>query len=360
MRDFGGTVERTPARVLRPRSAAEVADAVRTAPTIPVPRGTGHSTQGQSLTTGASLDLRAVREISVEATGVASVGAGATWRDVLEATLSRGWMPPVLTDLLDISVGGSISAGGIGGTSHVHGTQADNVLELDVVTGDGAIVTCSPERRRELFDAVRAGQGRHGVIVRAALRLVPAPRRVLACKLAFGDAEGLLAAQREIRADHVSGQAKPLADGGWRFEAKAVLYDGERPVPGSTDVEELPFLEFADRMRPDVDELIRLGEWERPHPWEMVLLPGDRAAKLIGGTLAAMGPEDIGLSGLVMIKALRVGHVPRLRAPAEPVLFSLLRTASPGCRTAGEMRDANAALLAEAHAQGGVRYPPEH
>lgn len=357
MRDFGGIVERSPVRVARPRSASEVADVVREATAQGldvVPRGLGHSTFGQSLTAGVSLDLRGLTGVDV-GTGQAVVGAGTSWREVLAATLPHGLTPPVLTDHLDVTVGGTISAGGVGGTSHLHGTQADNVLALDVVTG-GEPVTCSPAAGRGLFDAVRAGLGRHGVITGATLQLVPAPERVLACTVPCRDAEDVLRVQREVRADHISAQVKPSEEG-WRHEAKAVLYgDAGEPPPGTTETEELPYADFCDRLRPDVAELIALGEWARPHPWAMVFLPAARAAAVIDSTLAGMTTATLGLSGVILIKALRIGHVPMLDAPHDPVLFSVLRTASPGCASVQEMLAANRALLHRARAVGGTRY----
>jgi FAD binding domain/Cytokinin dehydrogenase 1, FAD and cytokinin binding len=357
MRDFGGIVERAPARVVRPRNADEVVEALREARARrldAVPRGCGHSTFGQSLTSGICLDMRGVAGVEDVGSGHAVAGAGTTWREVLAATLPYGLAPPVLTDFLDVTVGGTISAGGVGGASHLHGTQADQVLGLDVVDG-GRVVPCSPQVRPDLFDAVRGGLGRHGVITRATLRLVPAPQRVLTCTIPCRDAAGLLRLQGEIAVGDVSGRARPAPDG-WRFEIKATL-QGEGPVPpGATETEELPFLAFADRMRPDVEELVALGEWARPHPWAMVFLPRDRAAGVIETTLEDMTSHDLGLSGVVLIKALRVGHVPMLAAPPEPVLFSVLKTASPGSAPVPEMLAANRALLDRARAAGGTGY----
>ncbi|MEW2356008.1 FAD-binding protein [Spirillospora sp. NPDC029432] len=358
MRDFGGLVRRTPEEVVRPATDREAAAAARRGA---VPRGRGHSTGGQSLTGGVSLDTGGLAGVHAIGADRVSVGAGATWRDVLAATLPHGLMPPVLTDLLDLTVGGTLSAGGVGGTSHVHGTQACNTLDLDVATRDGEIVRCSPAVNRPLFDAVRAGMGRHGVITRATLRLVPAPRHVLSCKAACRSAAELLRLQAGVRADHLSGQARP-AEAGWRYEFRAVLYEGEAPPPGlpagaEVEVERLPFAEFADRMRPDVEELIVLGEWDRPHPWAMAFLPGARAAAFVERTLAAMGPADLGLSGLVLIKALKVTGTPGLRAPAAPVLLGLLRTASLGYAPPEDMVTANERFTAEAAAAGGVPYP---
>ncbi|MGI5321487.1 FAD-binding protein [Actinomadura nitritigenes] len=357
MRDFGGIVERAPARVVRPTVADEVVEALREARARrleAVPRGCGHSTFGQSLTSGICLDMRGLAGVEDVASGHAVAGAGTTWREVLAATLPHGLAPPVLTDFLDVTVGGTLSAAGVGGASHRHGTQADHVLGLDVVTG-GRAVACSPRVRPALFDAVRGGLGRHGVITSVTLRLVPAPERVLTCTIPCRDAADLLRVQGEVAADDIAGQAKPSPDG-WRYEVKAALY-GDGPVPpGTAETEELPFLAFADRMRPDVEELVALGEWARPHPWVMVFLPRDRAADVIEATLKETAPHDVGLSGVVLIKALRVGHVPMLAAPPDPVLFSVLKTASNGCAPVPEMLAANRALLDRARAVGGAGY----
>ena len=68
-------------------------------------------------------------------------------------------MPPVLTNNLGVTVAGTLSMAGLGVASFRYGTQADNVVELEVVTGAGEIVVCSREQNRELFDMVRCGLG---------------------------------------------------------------------------------------------------------------------------------------------------------------------------------------------------------
>jgi hypothetical protein len=366
MRDFGGMESAEPREVVRPSSTRDVVEALarRDGHTPVVPRGCGHSTDGRSLTSGISIDMRSLAAVRDVRGDRVDVDAGATWREVLVATLPQGAAPAVLTDYLDLTVGGTLSAGGVGGTSHVHGTQAraGNVLELEVATSDGGQVPCSPARNRWLFDAVRGGGGRHGVITRAVIGLVPVPGHVLSCTVPCEDAAGLLRVQDETRADHLSGQAVPSETGGWEYEAKAVLFGADAPPPDleSSEVEELTFWEFADRMRPDVEELIEIGEWARPHPWAMAFLPGAGAAGFIEGILAAMGRDDVGLSGFALIKALKGGGdpgVPGLAGVPDPVLFALLRTASPGCAPAATMDAANAEILARAQALGGLRYP---
>ena len=169
--DFGGIVHKRPWAVLEPKSAADVAAVVRWAGTQGVrvaARGQGHSTYGRSMAEGGIvIDMSALRTIHRVESDRVVVGAGVAWREVLDATVARGLTPPVLTNYLGLSVGGTLAVGGIGGTTSRYGMQTDNVLELDVVTGDGRELSCSPRGNAELFDAVRGGLGQCAIVVRA-------------------------------------------------------------------------------------------------------------------------------------------------------------------------------------------------
>lgn len=159
--DFGHIVRRPPVAVVRPKHASDIATTVRWAAAhglTVAPRGQGHSVYGRSQAGGGVVvDMSGHNRVHrVEADRVI-VDAGATWQAVLTETLPHRRTPPVLTDFLGLSVGGTVSAGGIGGRSHRYGSQACNVLELDVVTGNGDEVTCSPSANADLFDAMRAG-----------------------------------------------------------------------------------------------------------------------------------------------------------------------------------------------------------
>jgi cytokinin dehydrogenase len=47
----------------------------------------------------------------------------------------------VLTEYLELSVGGTLIVGGVGGTTSAFGVQSDNVIDMEVVTGKGKKVT---------------------------------------------------------------------------------------------------------------------------------------------------------------------------------------------------------------------------
>ncbi|RWW52502.1 hypothetical protein BHE74_00041068 [Ensete ventricosum] len=218
-RDFGGMVFLKPARFLRPSTADDVAGAVvlasRSSRLTVAARGNGHSVCGQAMADGGIvLDMRTLgptMEI-VRCGGTAAavdVPAGALWVEVLSwAVRNHGMAPVSWTDYLGLTVGGTLSNGGISGQAFRHGPQVANVTELEVVTGDGERLVCSPSSASDLFFAVLGGLGQFGVITRARIPLVPAPKMVVVYG-AFDeyarDAEWLVTRDDSAAFDYVEG-----------------------------------------------------------------------------------------------------------------------------------------------------------
>ena len=162
--DFGHLVHRTPLAVLRPGSVGDVVALVRYANRHGIAvsmRGQGHSTNGQSqVHAGVVIDSSTLDQVhEIEADRV-TADAGVLWIDLARATLAHGLTPPVFTDYLDLSVGGTLNAGGIGGTTQRVGMQVDNVLALEVVTGRAATTRRSPPPRRRSTHAACSRPGR--------------------------------------------------------------------------------------------------------------------------------------------------------------------------------------------------------
>nr|CAB3485170.1 unnamed protein product [Digitaria exilis] len=195
-RDFGAVVSEPPIAVMRPGSAADVARLLATLSSSPgtrrraravavAARGAGHSLHGQAQARGGIVvETRALpRAVDVVADGAggeayADVGGGVLWVEVLEECLKAGLAPRSWTDYLYLTVGGTLSHGGISGQAFKHGPQISNVLQLEVVTGTGEVVTCSPTKSPELFFAVLGGLGQFGIITRARIPLQVAPPKV--------------------------------------------------------------------------------------------------------------------------------------------------------------------------------------
>lgn len=208
----------------------------------------------------------------------ATVDAGTRWRTLLPLTLERGLTPPVLTDAVDLTVGGTLSVGGISGASYRDGAQVDNVLELQVVTGKGTLETCSPTQSPDLFNVALAGQGQCAIIVRATVRLVPAETTVRVRDLRYPGLQAMIQAQRQLIADgsfdHVAGLVTPAPAGGWAYaiEAASSYTTPARPhhaglaanlghIPSSEQIRDEPYVGWAYRVDDQVAELVASGVW---------------------------------------------------------------------------------------------------
>src|SRR5215203_5857057 len=153
--DFGSGTRRSPVAVLRPGSIEDVVRlavyANKTGRKIAM-RGQGHSLYGQAQVAGGIvIDSTTLNEVRPYRDDLLDVQPGALWGEVAKIALSRGRTLPVIVDALMLSVGGTLSVGGIGETSYREGCQVDHVSEIDVVTATGDHVTCSPEQNKELF-----------------------------------------------------------------------------------------------------------------------------------------------------------------------------------------------------------------
>jgi cytokinin dehydrogenase len=378
--DFGHLIHATPAAVLLPGSSADVVKMVRYCRRHGIPvamRGQGHAQYGQAQVEGGLvIDSSSLATIHSLAAAGARVDAGVRWSDLVVAAAEQGLTPPVLTDYLELSVGGTVSVGGIGGGTPHFGVQGDNVLELEVVTGEGELVTCSRHARSELFDAVTSGLGQCALILRATLRLIPAPTRALIFHLYYDDIALYIRDQlrlvRDGRFEYLEGQVVSNSSGGWRYMIEAAslysppctpneahLLRGLSDDRASRERSETPYLDFAFRLAPTIEFLKSIGVWGFPHPWLSLFLPASRAGDYVGNLMATLTPADTG-QGPILFYPLLQSRVrrPFFRLPDEPVsfAFNILRTAPPDPIVQAAMVASNRALYEAAIAVRGTRY----
>ncbi|MCP3371204.1 FAD-binding protein [Bradyrhizobium cajani] len=380
-RDFGQIISRRPRAVCKPATSGEVAEILRWARQQGLKvaaRGQGHATYGRAMAEdGIVLDLGALTTIHRIEPDRVVVDAGATWHTVLDATLARGLAPPVLTNYLGLSVGGTLAVGGIGGSSSRHGLQSDQVLELDIVTGEGVELTCSPTSYAELFDAVRAGLAQCAIITRATLALMRAPERVRRYLLSYPDLASLSADQRRVlaesRFDQLQGAVVPDGTGGWRYQLEAgVFYDGST-LPdekvlfaGLTDkretVSDLTFGDDANAFA-KLEKLLRSnGQWFNPHPWLLTYLPGSNALEIASEVIAGLNGDDLGPLGRITYYPMFTDRcrTPLLRLPDERIVFpfNLIRIPAVADKANAERQVAqNRAIYDRIRAAGGMLYP---
>ena len=222
--DFGRTVRRRPKAIARPGVVGEVVDIIRESNRQGTPatiQGAGHSQNGQSLSEdGILVDMKGLNKIGDIEDSEIRVQGGVRWRDLVERVCAAGYLPPALTTHLTVTVGGTLSVGGLSISSHLYGSQVDNVTELEVVTGDGRLLRCSVDANSALFDSVRCGLGQFGVITEARIRLRKALPKVRTYGLLYEDVDSLMQdfemLAREQRFQHIDGWCLPIIRDAWQ------------------------------------------------------------------------------------------------------------------------------------------------
>lgn len=124
----------------------------------------GHHVSGTAVCDdGLVIDLSAMNGVHVNLDEeTVRVQGGATWGDVDHETQAFG-LATVGGQDPNIGVAGQTLGGGIGWLSRRYGLTIDNLLEVDVVTANGNLVTASENENPNLFWALRGGGGNFGV-----------------------------------------------------------------------------------------------------------------------------------------------------------------------------------------------------
>lgn len=390
--DFGRLVTGTPTAVLRPGSVKDIVKMVRYARrnglTIAMNGQSGtddgresHSNFGQALVPGGiAIDARRLRTIHTIHNRWADVDAGVTWSELDAAASAIGRTPPMLTDFVHLSIGGTLSVGGTGGTMQKVGAQVDTVQSVEVVTGEGKQVECSRDHKPDLFNAVLAGAGQCAVIVRAKVALVPQHTHALVFNLFYDDLATYLADQLTVlddgRFSYQEGQiVRRPDDTGWRYMLEAASYHTPPAVPdqaallaGLSDnraeavITAVTYPEWVHRVDPAVVALKAAGFWDQPHAWVSLFVPASRAAEFATFVTSQLSPPDLG-AGLATFFPAATARItrPLMVVPrSEPAAFqfSLLRFPFPfpGQPSNEAMLAQNRMFFDKAVELGGYRY----
>lgn len=378
--DVGNIVHYRPWAVLYPGSVDDVAVMVQYCNEHRIPvamRGQGHSLMGQAQVQGGLLiDMATLDTIHELTTEYADVGGGMTWKTLFNLVNPHGYTPPILTAYISLSIGGTLSMGGIS-SDGTGGAQVDNVRALQVVTGEGHVTWCSPTENEDLFEAVLTGVGQFGIIVRAIVALAPAHERTYQMVLQYTDpvkffrdlymlldrneienvfgtiaAPGMMILPDPSTLSPLLGGVLPTIGnitapvtnllgnllGGvpspslpvpvWFYQINVgKYYTGNRPdmahlLRGVNDT--LLLRQQADRtyaeyiLRIDflVDLLRAAGLWDGvPHLWIDNFLPGDVPPTLVPNELSRLKLDDVGVAGLILLLPIRKATLGRRYFP---------------------------------------------
>lgn len=128
----------------------------------------------------------------------ADVAGMCTYEDLVAATLPYGLAPLVVPQLKTITLGGAVTGLGIESTSFRNGLPHESVLEMDILTGAGEVLTASRDQHSDLFHAFPNSYGTLGYSVRLKIELEPVKPFVALRHLRFTSVPELVEAMDRI------------------------------------------------------------------------------------------------------------------------------------------------------------------
>lgn len=143
----------------------------------------------------------------------------------------------MLTEALhSVGVGGHVTHGGFGFSSHTHGLALDWLVGAKVVLADGSLVYASEKQNSDLFWALRGAGSSFGIAVEFEFNTFPLPETLtwfsISSNVTGGTKEetieGLLAFQEVVASGGIDPKLNMrLGLGGGRQQTLEVVYHGE-------------------------------------------------------------------------------------------------------------------------------------
>jgi FAD/FMN-containing dehydrogenase len=174
---WNARIQHHPDAVVAATSADEVAAAVRYAAENNMRvrvQSTGHGATAAEVG-GMLLRTVGMRDVTIDpATGLATIQAGAQWKDVVSAAYGLGYAPPCGTSS-DVGSLGFTLGGGANWFVRKYGLACDMMRAAQIVTADGNLRWVDETNEPDLFWAVRGGGPNFGVVTAMQMQLAPFP-----------------------------------------------------------------------------------------------------------------------------------------------------------------------------------------
>jgi len=175
--------------------------AIAPSDTVRLAKRTSNLFRHRAAATGPGLDVSGLGGvIGIDPAGrTADVQGMCTYEHLVEETLRHGLIPYVVPQLRTITLGGAVTGLGIESTSFRSGLPHESVLEMDVFTGAGEVVTATPgNEHADLFRTFPNSYGSLGYATRLRIKLEPVPAYAALRHVRFHEADKLSAAIAEI------------------------------------------------------------------------------------------------------------------------------------------------------------------
>lgn len=293
--DFGKLIQSNPSAVCIPENIESLQSLIvfahqhHLSVTI---RGNGLSQCGQSLPVPGGLTLSMqnfIKPLELDSDTI-WVEANTSWADLLAVSLQHNKAPYILPYNCNLSVGGVLSAGGVGSSSFKYGAINAYVSALEVVDGLG--VKQIVDKNSPLFYACLSGQGRFAVITKACIKLRDVKPHVKTFCLVYSSQDQWFEDIEKIKnkIDYMESFCSPSIQGAKLKGEKRVLMaqwlyglhvsvEYEESAPELNDIithlkpwqviniQEEDISSYFLRHNSRFEVMKMLGQWDLLHPW---------------------------------------------------------------------------------------------
>ena len=192
----------------------------------------------------------------------------APYATLVERTLAHGVMPAVVPQLKSITLGGAAAGVGIESSSFRYGLVHESLLEFDVLTGSGDVVTCAPHgEHSDLFYGFPNSYGTLGYALRLKAATVPVKPYVRLEHHRYADPEryfGALASACDAKeADFVDGVI--FAPG--ELYLTAAAFADTAPYASDYTFERIYYRSIRERPEDYLSVLDYLWRWDTDWFW---------------------------------------------------------------------------------------------
>ncbi len=94
-----------------------------------------------------------------------------TFYNLAKECLNYNMLPVIVPELRNITIGGTISGLGIESSSYIYGMVHNSIIECDVLTSTGEVITCSREQNSDLFYALPNSIGTVGYVLKCKFKI---------------------------------------------------------------------------------------------------------------------------------------------------------------------------------------------
>ncbi|MDI9818319.1 MULTISPECIES: FAD-binding oxidoreductase [unclassified Legionella] len=298
--DFGQLTQVNPVAACIPQSIEKLQSFLEYANQHHLPvtvRGKGLSQGGQSLPVngGVTLHLEKLNKVHEHEVDSIWIESNASWATLLAKSLTGYQIPYVIPYNCNLSIGGILSAGGVGASSFKYGSITSHVEALEVVQADGQLKVI--DSKSELFQACLSGQGRFAVITKACIKLRHCLKNVRTFFLVYLKKEQWLHDIQEVRgrADYIESFCSPSIQGAkltsgkrlpfaqWLYALHvSIEYDKIPPevnIISTLDpwkiihIQDESIHSYLHRHDSRFEAMKLTGQWDLPHPWYECFIP---------------------------------------------------------------------------------------